>query len=325
MNIRRFILRAGLVPAALLLFSASLMAETPYDPSSGSASDYPPLSPVEKKGRGKAVMFDDAPPPAPETASEGAFDPNRGTVRGYPSRPKKDPRGNAVPLELNDGSVQYPANYLDPADKKPMVVPEDEEDEVSPKKRKEIVLPEEVCPLWHDRAKFVRANRRARKKSLVGLAMGNPYVTIQTRERDWKPPVRVTGGIRLEKVFLDEKRKEWAAKVRISDDYLCGDALHTVYRDDSLSDSASVLDIRPNFVLLLVDGQPAYLRPENLPPVEWRMVWDTGIEMEYETGKTRSELADSLRKHMTDTKKGKAAKKRSKKKPKRRRRPKRKK
>lgn len=248
------------------------------DPNSGQGHGYPIQSQYdEPKGSGKAIIFDTGAVTAPEKFQSS----NDDKVTGYPEARIIETKGRGTWVEFDRGRVQYPGSYHDPADAVPM------ERKAEPQKsgEKELEtpdLPEGLCPLRYDRDLFNRANRSRRGQLYSGLCIGDPYVVIETRVRDWKVPLPVRGGIDLLSTTYDPGERKWSARVYIPAGFLCGEGVQQVYQDDSLTADVSVLDIDSGLVLLLVDGRLAYLRPKGSPLLQWRMVWDTMIEVEFE-------------------------------------------
>ena len=181
----------------------------------------------------------------------------------------------AALAEGPDSNVNAGLNYQQEQNKK--VEPSDDEDPFEPTPG--------LCPLWHDRRKINQGNRIERKEIIAGLFAGDEINTVVVKRRRLKKPAPAGGGIRLKSITLDKESGSWSARLFIPAGYSCGEGVHTIYRDDSITDNTSVLEITKDFVLLLHDGQLAYLKPKGRPPVKWRLVWDTGIDLEYETGK----------------------------------------
>jgi hypothetical protein len=190
-------------------------------------------------------------------------------------------KGEATYETFDSGTVQYPSRYRNPLDDKPMV-PDDEESADADASSPDINLPTNVCPLEADRDKFRAVNRYLRSQVISGLDTSAARVVIYTREAALTQPVYIGGTIILKGTVYNAETKRWEADVFIGPQYRCGSRVWRVKRDDSLTESVSVLCIGPDIVVLLVDGALAYLRPADQPTVEFRLVWDTGIDVEFE-------------------------------------------
>ncbi len=268
-----------------LAFSA--WAET-YDANAGTTHAYPtPATYKDSKGKGKATEFHLS---SGKVHNADLYFPNEGKTHGYPQhRRVAEAKGTARATTFNHGQVQYPANYYNPIDAKPMVVHERQRRRVVPK---EPNLPDNVCPLHQARKKFNQANRMRRERIFERMLVQGEVAVVQAKVRDWSTPVLALGGLRLVQTHFDPLGHFWEADLYFPAAYRCGKGIVRVRQDDSLTSNVSVLAIDRDLVLLVVNGRLAYLKTPQAVAPTWRMVWDTGIELEYETGQASGLVID---------------------------------
>jgi len=275
----------GLLIVLTLVFSVPVMAAGGvYDPNAKKSTDYPVETKAkEKKGTGKYETFDEGWP----KGKPGFVDFSKGQTTGYPDAGiTVEKKGSGKVTTFDKGTIHYPGNDPNPADKKPMVKKNfSVMDTKDLKDDKPVELPENVCPLKDARDTFRLVGKQVRQSLLTDFQKNGTVFVISVKERDHHKPMLVGDGFILVATEYEKTGKKWAAKVYVSADYLCGNETHVVYQDDALAPGVYVLDVKSDMVLLSVDGKLAYLRPKkHKKPYQFRMVWDTGIEVEFEKG-----------------------------------------
>ncbi|RJO67851.1 MAG: hypothetical protein C4523_08375 [Myxococcales bacterium] len=248
------------------------------DPNTGANTEYPSKTPLDNEpGTGEAEEFDQ---PKPGEEPGVADDPNAGVYTGYPDAQIVEEPATARPIEYDTGAIQYPSDYLDPLDLAPMEPEPPQEADAPP-----APPPPKVCPVAEMRSYFLIYNAWKRPKVFSGWRPYPGEVTVMTPLRDMAQPARLQSGFALAQTLFDKERKAWAADVFFPRDFPCGGAVHRVFVDDSLAQGVAVLAISPGLVLLRIGDELAYLQPPETKALPWRMVWDSGIEVEFEQGK----------------------------------------
>lgn len=295
MNGKNTRLKLGAAALLILMLSASSLSAEVLDPNTGSTDGYPSdKEGDETPGTGKHIVFDSE----NQNEKDEGIDPSDGKTQGYPDASITVQRGGGKSVMFTDGPVRYPKNDHNPADDVPMIKPVPSEADTGAGEVKD--PPDVVCPLIEEREAHQQANRSQRERAISGVVFGDPYVVIHARKRGMSKPRIGGGGIHLLGTEYDSAGKRWRAQVHMSADFACGEGRYDVYQDDTLAKDVSVLAVGPNLLILLAGGQLAYLRPRGGAKAAFRMVWDTGIEVEFESSGSRG----------TSPKKGKKKKKR---------------
>lgn len=278
---KRFFRYSTIIFCIAVFFSAELYAEKVYDPNDGKSKAYPDKEKKEKKGSGKYTEFDKK-----KAKNKKVFDPNKGTTTGYPdaniTEIRKSKKGTGKSVIFSDGPVEYPDNYKNPLDSVPMEKKEDSGEKKREWKISSEDLPKNVCPLTNERRTFNAYNRQNREDFYYGMMVGRPFVVVRTSQPDLGKPSLLQGGIVLQSTVFDRARNSWVANMKLAPQYKCGSNTVQVHQDDSFTPEMSVLEVGENIVILLVDGKLAYLRPKGSHRPDFRMVWDTGLEVEFE-------------------------------------------
>ncbi len=278
---------------ALGLATTSAYAADSFNPNAGRSDTYAESNPKDGKGDGVGVEFDVT--EAGETKGK-AFIANEGSVTGYPNANIREVKGDAEELDYDSGPIGYPSRNppeLDILTSPPPVA--DEDDESAESEPDEPDLPEGYCPLMHERRAFNDYGRYWRHRSYIGLRMNGNHGVVTTRVRNWRKPGRLGGGFRLLSTTYDPKSGRYVGRLLIPAGYACGDGVHQVHQDDYLADGVLVLDVQPGLILIMADDELAYLHTSDRSAPDWRMVWDAGIEVEYEKGRTTGEILDAAK------------------------------
>ncbi len=197
------------------------------------------------------------------------------------------------PFEAWKDSGEPHGEYWVPPENEPVTYPkyerwgvitaekEDDDDEETVSKA---VAPQPTdpthCPLWHNRPKARTWAKYHRKHHFMGLKRYPGEVMILHRHDDWKAPIRIGGEIRLKRIVTDGDSPY--AVLSIGKGMLCAAEEIKVEVDDQPTPGTVILAIEPDFVL--VEHQSSlgvWLAHEAKMPA-WRMVWDTGVEIELE-------------------------------------------
>jgi len=275
MPIKSLILVAG-----LLAFSLSLWAQDQpgvYDPGKVRSGSYPDKQVKDPKGDGRVSRYDEG------RGTHADYDPGSERTTGYPDASITVIRGDGKATRFDDGEVQYPSEYKNPSDSKPLE-PKNRDQELNEKAG--WPLPS-GCLLRDGKARDLTHEilRDRRKEVNFALVLSDRIAAVQSRDRSWKSPGVIGGGYKLLGTNYHPKDKSWTARLYIPFGSVCPEGEYEIRQDDALASGAMVLDIRDGLVLMLVEGQLGYLRGEGLPSLAWRMAWDSGIEVEYIKGK----------------------------------------
>jgi|GEM_PF-5148453 len=272
------------------LFAFPAICADVVKPNSGKANSYPSDKDYkEKKGSGKFVQFH----AGKTTKNKKVNDPNKGKTTGYPDAnitvKRKKKKGTGKSVMFSEGAVKYPGEDKDPADSVPMIKKEKKKKK---KKREWKIssedLPKNVCPLNNERRTFNAYNRQNREEFFYGILVGNPYVVLRTGKPRLSKPKLLKGGVVLKSTHFDKARNVWVANINLAPQYKCGSNTVQVHQDDSFTPDVSVLEVGDGIVILMIDGKLAYLRTKGSEKPEFRMVWDTGIEVDIEKQKQDS-------------------------------------
>ena len=194
-----------------------------------------------------------------------------------------DPPPEGSILQFDNVSNAYPSHDPNPADAKPMMKNEDEDNDKAEKPTEE--LPAGVCPLLHDRSLFRAHARYIREQNFRRLDVRDGNAIVYHSSGDWGRVARAGGGIRLLSATKDQASGKWIARVSFTKDYLCGEGIFDVEVDDWLTPDIPVLAIAENVIVISASGQLAYMQTADAPDLQWRTVWDTDISIEYEHDK----------------------------------------
>lgn len=182
---------------------------------------------------------------------------------------------------FDEGRVQYPGAYRDPIDD---IADPNDTQEAEAQPAPVYNLPQQVCPLDVERDTFRLANAQKRETLISGFDASSPRVVIFTRSRNHTSPLLMGGAVHLHRTVFNSHLQIWEADISLGDGFLCGGRVWRVQQDDGLTRDISILGIGPGVVLLSVGERLAYLRPAGTPPVEFRIIWDTGIDVEFHQG-----------------------------------------
>ncbi len=190
-----------------------------------------------------------------------------------------DPPPDGSIIDPGQGRHPYSNEYNNPADKVPMVRKEQGRKAI---KEPESELPENVCPLLHARSDFREHSRFERAQIFVKLEVKDKTAVIYHNSRDWIKAARAGGGIKLLSTDKEPESGKWTARVSYSEGYLCGKGIFVVEVDDRLTEDVSILAIDDGVMLIKPGDDLAYMQTKDAEPLQWRMIWDTDISLEYE-------------------------------------------
>ncbi len=168
------------------------------------------------------------------------------------------------------------------------------------------------CPLWHNRPKALAWAKYHRKRHFMGLKRYPEEVMVLHRHDHWKAPRRIGGKIHLKRIETDGETPY--AILSIGKGMLCEANDIKVEVDDQPTPGTVILAIEPDFVLIEHQSELGVWLAEGASMPSWRMIWDTGVEVELEDELVTGSKTSRKKKKKSVKGKKKAAKTRAKKK-----------